>query len=138
MSSGVSSALWFATASLLSLGVLALPSVGMYLLPAGAIVALLTFIKTKGKGISGALLGLGIFFLWIAYLQRYGPGTVCLESQSPRGGGRACGEYQNPLPFLFLGLGSTAGYIITQVIKRRNASHTQNPLRPEHRDQKLS
>ena len=55
----------------------------------------------------GLLTGAGVPLLWVAYLNRSGPGTTCWA----HGGSSGCGEHLNPLPWLVIGLLLVAGGI---------------------------
>lgn len=48
----------------------------------------------------GLWTGAGALLLYIAWLQREGPGTTCWQTASARG----CDTHLNPLPWLVLGL----------------------------------
>ena len=48
----------------------------------------------------GLLSGVGVIALYVAFLQRQGPGTVCWETTTASG----CDEYLNPWPWLIAGL----------------------------------
>ena len=47
----------------------------------------------------GVLSGAGALLLYIAWLQRAGPGTTCWETQTASG----CDQHLNPLPWLLAG-----------------------------------
>jgi hypothetical protein len=49
---------------------------------------------------SGILTGVGAVSLFVAYLQRRGPGTVCWQTASEAG----CEEYLDPFPWLVAGI----------------------------------
>jgi hypothetical protein len=49
----------------------------------------------------GTLTGAGLPFLYVAYLNRQGPGTVCYTDGH---GGGGCDEYLNPWPWLAIGV----------------------------------
>ena len=48
----------------------------------------------------GALAGVGSLLLYVAFVQRRGPGTVCWHTATASG----CDEYLNPWPWLVVGL----------------------------------
>ncbi|MET7686271.1 hypothetical protein [Streptomyces sp. NPDC005423] len=90
--------LWFLTWLLVgaagSLGLLTIPTVGVFLLPlaaAGAGVA--AFRRGARAGLPGLLSGAGLPLMYVAYLNREGPGNVCTNSGT---GGQSCVEEWNP------------------------------------------
>ena len=67
----------------------------------------------------GAVSGAGFLFLYVAYVQRDGPGTTCTSLPH---GGQQCDEHLNPLPWLVLGiLLVVAGVAIFARVSRRSA-----------------
>jgi hypothetical protein len=64
----------------------------------------------------GLLAGVGALSLYIAFLQRQGPGTVCWQTATAAG----CDEYLNPLPWLVVGVALVAGGIGAQVRRTRH------------------
>jgi hypothetical protein len=74
----------------------------LVLLPLAILIAL-----RPGKAALGLLTGAGLPLLWVAFLNRAGPGTTCWAHGSSSG----CGENLNPLPWLVLGLVLVAGGI---------------------------
>jgi hypothetical protein len=80
--------------SSLSLGVLTAPAA----LVLGALVA--TVGDRRHRSVFGLLTGAGLPLLWVAYLQRQGPGTICWHTASSAG----CDQYLNPLPWLIVGI----------------------------------
>jgi hypothetical protein len=64
----------------------------------------------------GLLTGAGLPFLWVAYLNRGGPGTTCWAHGATSG----CGEQLDPLPWLAIGLALvTAGVAAFSRARRR-------------------
>jgi hypothetical protein len=63
----------------------------------------------------------GAALLFVAYLQRRGPGTVCWHTATASG----CDDYMNPWPWLIAGAALVAVAVITQVRHMRtDAGHT--------------
>ncbi|HEV7640971.1 MAG TPA: hypothetical protein VGO39_08920 [Gaiellaceae bacterium] len=56
-----------------------------------------------------------MLLLFVAYLNRDGPGTACWQHGSTSG----CGQDLNPLPWLFLGLAFVVGGFVAQRLRRR-------------------
>ena len=113
--------LWFGAWLLVgggyALGLAALLSIGILVvaLTAGATV-LLASRRGSHVGLPGALSGPALPLLWIAYLNRGGPGTVC--TGTPENG--SCTDEWNP--WLFLGPGVlllVAGLVLFLVVRRR-------------------
>ena len=53
------------------------------------------------KSAFGLLAGMGLVSMYVAYVQRRGPGTVCYQTAT---GGSGCEEYLNPWPWLVVGV----------------------------------
>jgi hypothetical protein len=75
--------------------------VGVLLLPpvllAGGFMASRPTIRRSAFGL---LSGAGVLLLYVAWLQRAGPGTTCWQ----RGTSSGCEQHLNPLPWLIAGL----------------------------------
>ena len=86
---------WIAVGAIASLTVLGAFSIlGLIALPASALVAWPTARYSKGTGASGIVTGLGVPCLYVAYLNRQGPGNICTNYA---GGGQSCTQEYNPL-----------------------------------------
>ena len=68
----------------------------------------------------GVLAGIGATLLFIAFMQRHGPGTVCWQTATASG----CDEYLNPLPWLVMGLTLVAIGVIAHARRKREAAST--------------
>jgi hypothetical protein len=101
---------WFwAWALVGAAGVLAFVSfIGFLLLiPVVVAVSLLTR-RGPVRGAFGALTGAGAVLLFIAYLQRQGPGETCWHTATAGG----CVTHLNPIPWLVFGLACfVAGFV---------------------------
>lgn len=83
--------------AVLGVGVLALLTVGLLVVPFGLIALLL--LATNGHSRSswpGVLAGIALPVLWLAWLNGFGPGAVCTSGRCLRGG--------NPWVFLAIGV----------------------------------
>jgi hypothetical protein len=69
----------------------------------------------------GVLTGAGLPLLYVAWAQRNGPGTVCRNLGSGLDGYR-CDQYDNPLPWLIVGLVLVAVGVAAQARRMRAAS----------------
>lgn len=86
-----------------ALGTLGLVSFALGPIALGAALiagaALATRQAARGSGF-GLLAGAGLVFLFIAYVQREGPGTTCWHTATASG----CDGHLNPIPWLVIGL----------------------------------
>lgn len=76
-----------------SLGVLVLAPVAV----AGALMASRPAVRRSAFGF---LSGIGLLLVFVAWIQRAGPGTTCWQTATASG----CDQHLNPLPWLLLGL----------------------------------
>jgi hypothetical protein len=93
---------WWAVAGLgLCSGVLSILTVGPFvLLVTLALCGLLLYRLDVGWGMLGLLLGAAVPLLYVAWLNRDGPGTVC----STNGLVTSCGDEASPWPFVAMAL----------------------------------
>ncbi|MEV0093446.1 hypothetical protein [Streptomyces sp. NPDC050738] len=88
---------WAAAGAGLMLALLTVLSIGVFVLPvAVALVVVLIRLKDSERGLPGLVSGVGAPLLYVAYLNRSGPGTVCTTS----GTGQTCTEEWSPWPWL--------------------------------------
>lgn len=92
---------WAIVGAALSLSVLGAMTIGLFILPF-AIAGLFALRKWGGnqKSSVGLISGAGLPVLYIAFLNRQGPGMVC---GSYKNGGGYCTEEWSPWPFIFVG-----------------------------------
>ena len=83
-----------------SFAVLGAMTIGVLILPVVIVGTLLVRPRAKG-GTPGLLSGLGLPPLYVAFLNRDGPGTVCA---SLPGGGQRCADEWSPWPWLVVGI----------------------------------
>ena len=69
------------------------------------------------KSSSGLIAGAGLVLIFVAYVQRRGPGTVCWQTATASG----CDEYLNPWPWLVIGLMLVCAGILAQRSRMRRA-----------------
>jgi hypothetical protein len=67
----------------------------------------------------GAITGAGALFMYIAYVQRRGPGTVCWHTATASG----CDQYLNPWPWLVVG----AGLVVTGLVVQARRINSFRP-----------
>ncbi len=93
---------WFATGALLELSFLGALTIGIFVLPiAIGLTVLLAKRRGSTDGIAGLISGLALPLLYVAYLNRDGPGDICTTSS---GGGQTCTQELSPWPWLLLGV----------------------------------
>lgn len=108
---------WFLVGGLASLGLLTALTIGVFLLA----VALGTgvFLATRRgsrTGRAGLLSGLGVPLLYVAFLNREGPGTVCTTTST----GQSCVDEYSPWGWLAAGaVLLVAGIVLGVVLRRR-------------------
>lgn len=97
---------WPVVGAALALSLLGMMSIGIFILPF-AVGGLLALQKWGGsrKSSVGLISGVGLPFLYIAYLNRDGPGTVCTAFGN---GGQQCTEEWSPWPWLLIGVALVA------------------------------
>jgi hypothetical protein len=93
---------WPIVGAALAFSVLSAMTVGIFILPI-ALVGLFALLKWGGnrKSSAGLISGIGFPLIYIAFLNRDGPGMVC---GSYKNGGGNCTQEYSPWPWLFLGL----------------------------------
>jgi len=62
----------------------------------------------------GALIGVGLLLLFVAYVNREGPGTTCWQHGTATG----CDQHLNPLPWLALGVAFVVGGFVAHRLRR--------------------
>ena len=92
---------WPLVGAALAFSVVSAMTIGIFLLPF-VLVGLFALLKWGGdrKSSAGLFSGAGLPFLFIAYINRNGPGNIC----TPYGqGGQQCTQEGSPLPWLIIG-----------------------------------
>ena len=102
--------LWGGVGVLLGLGVAAILTVGVYLLGAAAVLVVVGLVLPASRNASmlALICGVGAVPLYIAWLNRGGPGTVCHAVA----GGSTCIDEWSPWPFLVVGVVIVAGGLL--------------------------
>jgi hypothetical protein len=98
----VMTCVWFwAWAGVGALGILSFDLGPLTAVPALVVGALVASVGDRGRRSAfGLFTGAGLPLLWVAYVQRQGPGTTCWHTASSAG----CDQHLNPLPWLIVGI----------------------------------
>jgi hypothetical protein len=107
-------AAWVIVGCALALGLISFALGPLVLIPAAAIAVLMLRSPTARRSAYGALIGVGVLLLFVAYVNRDGPGTTCWEHGATMG----CGEHLNPLPWLLLGIAFVVGGFVAYRLRR--------------------
>jgi hypothetical protein len=103
-------AAWLIIGAGYTLSLLGAASIGLFVLPLPVLATILIARRQHASsGLPGLISGLGIPLLYVAYLNRAGPGTICTITS----GGQDCTDEWSPWPWLaaamiLLGLGLAA------------------------------
>lgn len=81
--------------------------------PALLLAALLGFRQRHRASASGLLTGAGLPLLFVAYVQRDGPGTTCYRTANSVG----CDQHLNPVPWLIIGAVLVLTGLLTQTLQ---------------------
>jgi hypothetical protein len=103
---------WFwAWAGVGALAILSLDLGPLTALPAVLLGALVATVGDRShRSAFGLMTGAGLPLLFVAYVQRQGPGTTCWHTASSAG----CDQHLNPLPWLIVGIALVLGGLIAQ------------------------
>jgi hypothetical protein len=102
--------LWFAVWSVIgaayALAVVGALTIGLFVLPVPVIATIVVSRHEAARvGLPGLVAGAALPLLYIAYLNRAGPGTVCTHS----GGGEQCTDEFSPWPWIAIAVALVAG-----------------------------
>jgi hypothetical protein len=91
-------AAWLIIGAGYALSLLGAASIGLFVLPLPVLATILLARRQHASsGLPGLISGLGIPLLYVAYLNRAGPGTICTTIT---GGGQDCTDEWSPWPWL--------------------------------------
>jgi len=108
--------LWAVVGAGGALALLTAPTIGIFVLPATLVVgAVLAWRGRRQQAGPGIVAGLGLPLLYIGYLNRGGPGTVC----TPLPGGGDCTQETSPWPWIGVGLLLVIAGLLTSLAAAR-------------------
>jgi hypothetical protein len=107
-------AVWVVVGCGLALGTVSLALGPLVLIPAALAAVLLIRRPAARSSAYGAPIGVGLLLLFVAYVNREGPGTTCWQHGTTSG----CGEHLNPLPWLLLGVAFVVGGFVAHRLRR--------------------
>ncbi len=81
--------------------------------PALLLTTLLAFRQGSRASTPGVLTGAGLPLLFVAYVQRDGPGTTCYRTATSVG----CDQHLNPVPWLIIGAGLVLAGLLLQAVQ---------------------
>jgi hypothetical protein len=97
--------IWLLLGGGFAFGFLAILSIGIFVLPVVLILAVLAGRRgVTGRGLLGLVSGAGLPLLYVAWLNRDGPGEVCRRVAN----GVECTQQSSPWPWLGVGLALVA------------------------------
>ena len=98
-----------------SLGVLSLLTIGPFVLLLSLMLsALLLWRVDFGWGMAGMISGAGLPVLYVAWLNRGGPGEVCTRTATSQ----SCGDEWSPWPFVVVAVGLMVTGVVVLVRQR--------------------
>ena len=111
---------WFCAWAAVGVGVaLAVSVVGVITVPLALVAAVLLIVRHHtGRASFGVLVGMGMLSLYVAYVQRRGPGTVSWHTATASGSN----QYLDPRPWLVVGLVLVLCGVVAFVWRARTAS----------------
>ena len=111
---------WFGAWALIgAIGGLGLVSFGLLaIVPAGLLAWLVASKPAARRSGFGFLAGLGLVSLFVAYVQRRGPGTICWHTADASG----CDQYLDPRPWLVVGLALVVAGVILHIRRTHSSS----------------
>jgi hypothetical protein len=89
---------WMGVGAVVSLSTLIWPTVGLLILATVTVVAVSR--PSTRRGASGGLAGAGLPLLYVAWVNRSGPGNICTYTPTST----SCGQQYDPWPWLIAGL----------------------------------
>ncbi len=91
---------WVIAGAGLVFSFLAILSIGVFTLPIAVLACVYATVRSHGRELRLLLTGAGLPVLWIAWLNRHGPGDYCITTAHSM----SCEEMWNPWPWLACGV----------------------------------
>ena len=91
---------WLAVGAACTVSFVGAASIGLFVLPIAVAATALVAWRSSLRGVCGMIAGLGLPLLYVAYLNRGGPGNVCTTIT----GGQDCIQEFDPWPWLIAGV----------------------------------
>jgi hypothetical protein len=92
---------WLLVGAGYALSLIGVASIGLFVLPLPVLATvLLVRRRPAARGLPGLISGLGVPLLYVAYVNRAGPGTICTAVT----GGQECHGEWSPWPWLAVGV----------------------------------
>ena len=104
---------WAVFGAATAFGTVSFPTLALLLIIIGGSIA--AFRPAFRRSWIGALTGAGALYLYVAYVQRRGPGTVCWHTATASG----CDQYLSPWPWLVVG----AALVLTGLLVQARRIH---------------
>jgi hypothetical protein len=116
LKSTIWSAAWFLVGGCWAISFISF--IGVITLPIALVATLLLCVwpGPRARAVA-AVAGIGVPFLYVAWLNRSGPGTTCRRFAN----GEACDGHLNPLPWLVIGAGLFAAGVALALHRPRRA-----------------
>jgi hypothetical protein len=118
--SWVSFTAWLLVGAGYGVSCIGIASIGLFVLPLPVLATLLLVRRRRAtRGLPGLISGLAVPVLYVAYLNRAGPGTICTTVT----GGQECNGEWSPWPWLAVGVMLFVLGVAVFIDRQRRASH---------------
>ncbi len=125
----VVTAYWAVVGALVAFGIAGLATIGLFALALASVLVAVAFAvpALRRPSVTGVLVGLSAAPLYIGWLNRGGPGTVCTTTADST----TCTDQWSPWPFLAVGLLLAGAGVALLVTARRGRSGPPSTASPE-------
>ena len=115
--------------ALVAFGVVGLATIGLFLLALASVLLVVAFAvpALRRPSVPGVLVGLSTAPLYIGWLNREGPGTVCTTTADSI----SCTDQWSPWPFVAVGVLLAGAGVALLVLARRGGSGPPSTASPE-------
>jgi hypothetical protein len=110
---------WLLVGAGFAVGIVGIASIGLFVLPL-AVLATVLLVRRQHvpSGLPGLISGLAVPLLYVAYLNRAGPGSICTTVT----GGQECNDEWSPWPWLAVGVILFVLGVVVFIDRQRRAS----------------